>query len=213
MSAAREIDRIADTAQSAARREWMRARVDNIHKHVTVYDVLSKNGINLAKHGRQEEQISCPFHGADTHPSARYFPEAESHSHVWCFVCQEHWDVIGMWKKFSGTEKFSEVLFEIERSFHLTVPESKIPQSIADPSNPLRDEVDRLLETCEYRLRTNREQLEMVTHLKFGALLDQVHFSLSKAKTPLEETKQRLEMILQKIGEKVRAAPTKDTSP
>lgn len=215
MSAAgRDIGRrLRDTEVSAAMQLWMKARVENIHSHVSAYDVLYKHNVILAKGGRQEEQISCPFHGADTHPSARFFPDAtDSRSHVWCFVCHENWDAIGLWKKFNGTEKFSEVLFEIEKAFGLKQPESQIPESIRDPRNPLREEVERLLEACEYRLRIERDQLEMLTHLKFGALLDQIHLGLAKGQL-LEELKTRLELILQKIGEKVRATSTKTNDP
>lgn len=210
MSVARDIgNRLRDTEQSGIRLEWMKARVENIHSHVTAYDVLYKNGVVLAKGGKQEEQISCPFHGADTHPSARFFPETESHSHVWCFVCNENWDAIGLWKKFSGTEKFSALLFEIEKAFGLKKPESTLPQSIQDPDNSFREEIDQLLETCEYRLRTERDHLDLVTHLRFGALIDHLHFSLSKGDVPFDEIKTRIEKVLQKIGEKVRASTAK----
>lgn len=40
----------------------------------------------------QEEQLSCPFHGKDNKPSARYYPDTDS---MYCWTCQKSWDVFG----------------------------------------------------------------------------------------------------------------------
>ena len=98
-----EQEAYADHERSVAIQQWMKDRVAHLHTKVTAGDVLSRHGVTLNKHGGQEEQISCPFHGTDNRPSARYFPDnGQSKSHVWCFVCHENWDLIGLWRKFNG---------------------------------------------------------------------------------------------------------------
>jgi hypothetical protein len=39
-----------------------------------------------------EAQFSCPFHGADNKPSARYYRATKS---CYCWVCRKKWDVVG----------------------------------------------------------------------------------------------------------------------
>lgn len=191
----------------------MKARIANIHKSVSAADVLSRNGVGLRKHGGQEEQLSCPFHGTDTHPSARYYPEANDNiSHVWCYVCRKRWDAIGLWKQFNGEEKFSELLFHIERAFGLTSPEFHGAPEIEDEYDPVREEVERLFEACENRLRQYRRSFEMATHLKLGSLLDQTRFNLDRGALPVVEAQKRLTQILAKIGQVVRASQTEPTN-
>jgi hypothetical protein len=197
------------TERQQAIREWMKLRIANIHSHVSAGDVLSKNGVSLRKHGGQEEQISCPFHGTDTHPSARYFPEAnENLSHVWCFVCRERWDAIGLWKKFNGEEKFSDLLFHIEKAFGLKAPEFRSDVEIEEEYDPIRDDVQRLLEACENRLHEYRQAFDMIAHLRLGSLLDQIRFSYDRGALPPAEAQKRLAQVLAKIGQNVRAEKT-----
>jgi len=188
--------------------QWMKDRVENIHNQVSAADVLSHHGIVLRKHGNQEEQFSCPFHGEDKKPSARYYPQNRNGlSGVWCFVCREQWDAIGLWKKFNGETKFSELLFHIEKAFGITPPEAHIP-SIEDEYDPLKEEVEDLLEVCENRLREERDRFDMQTHLKLGSILDQLRYAVERGALPLGETKVCLERVLGKIGEKIRTAKT-----
>lgn len=193
---------------------WRQQRVANIHEHVTAADVLSRNNVDLRRHGDQEEQISCPFHGEDVKPSARYFPESgDSRSHVWCYVCRENWDAIGLWQKFSGAAKFTEALHEVERAFHLTVPESGIKAKGKPENTELKEEVLSLFKKCEDMLRMERNTLLMTTHLRFGAILDQLWFGLEKSLMPLEDLRARLRQVIVKIGEKVRAKESSDPQP
>ena len=39
-------------------------------------------------------QISCPFHGQDTHPSARVYPDTNSFR---CFYCSKSWGAVTFW--------------------------------------------------------------------------------------------------------------------
>jgi len=195
----------AEHERGVAIRQWIKERVANIHSNITAADVLGRHGITLHKSGAQEEQFSCPFHGDDAKPSARYYPQNKNGiSAVWCFVCREQWDAIRLWQKFNGEVKFSELLFQIEKAFGLPVPEPQSSIHIEDEYNPLKDEVASLFEACENRLREEREYFEMEAHLKLGAILDQLHYVSDNEALPLEAIKKNLEQVLNKIGEKVR---------
>jgi DNA primase len=200
---AKELER--DDQRSQAFRQWLNARREHIHAHVTAADILSLNGVILRRSGAQEEQISCPFHGADNKPSARYHPESSrGPSGVWCFVCHERWDCIKLLQKFSGC-RYMEALFQIEKNFSLTPPEPGDIGGIEDPYDPLQEEVDQLFEVCETRLRENREKFDLTAHLKLGSMLDHTRYRLDHGAVPLVEAQKRLTQILGKIGEKIRA--------
>ena len=193
-------------------KQWYSTRVNNINARVTAADVLSRHGVSLRKNGGQQEQISCPFHGTDRHPSARYYPESgDSRSGVYCYVCRKRWDAIGLWKKFTGEEKHSKVLFEIERAFGIETPEFTFESDPEDEYDPLKDEVDRLFEACENRLREYKTSFPMIAHLKLGSLLDQLKYSRDHGALSLPDTRDRLNQVLAKIGQKVRAAKTAPT--
>jgi len=181
--------------------DWYKLRAANIRSNVSAADVLSRNGVTLRRHGTVSEQISCPFHGKDSRPSAKYFPEeGDSKSHVWCFVCHENWDTISLWKKFTGTERFSDILRQIERDFGLTVPEAPLARPDQDKhEDPLALDVQRMLDSCERLLRDHRESFEMLRHLKLGSLLDRTRHHLERGQISLETAKQRLDQIAERI--------------
>lgn len=202
------------TERNTAIENWFKSRIAQIREKVSAGDVLTRNGVALKWNGDREEQISCPFHGKDENPSARYFPdEDDSPSHVWCYACHKRWDTIGLWIEFNGKEKFSQTLFQIERAFGLTAPESNIQQAEKDTSNPLKEEVDQLFEVCERRLRGEREHFDMNSHLKLGALVDRLRFAMDNKELGLEDLKGRLTLILTKIGERVRAKTAINNQP
>lgn len=186
--------------------QWINERVANIHKHVTAADVLSRHGVELRRNGSHEEQLSCPFHGDDKKPSARYYPESASgHSSVWCFVCREQWDALTLWKKFNGEEKFSALLSHVERAFGITPPEyqgATIEEE--EEYDPLEHEVEILFQTCESRLKEERNKMDMPTHLRIGSILDQLRYQINNKTTSLEDGKNHLNQILSKIREKTR---------
>jgi hypothetical protein len=198
-------DAFAENERNLAIQQWMKDRVENIHQLVSVVDVLAYHGVHLQKGGHQEEQLSCPFHGDDRKPSARFYPNNKhGRTGIWCFVCREQWDVISLWKKFNGESKFSELLFNIEKAFGITPPESNISKSLEDESDPLQEEINNLFDTCDNRLREERDQFDMATHLKLGSIVDQLRYALDNKVLPPNTIKTHLEQVLNKIGEKVR---------
>lgn len=201
--------------EGGAFRAWYKLRVANVRSNVSAADVLTRHGVTLRRNGTHAEQISCPFHGQDRHPSAKYFPEeGDSPSHVWCFVCHERWDVIGLWKRFTGTERFTEILRQLERGFGLTVPEPPITEPSADEASrydPVAADVERLLAVCESRLREYRDSFEMQSHLRLGSLLDQTRYYLERGHIDNATAKQRLSQIAKRIlAGKHRAKATAD---
>lgn len=202
-----------ESAVQKALKEWIRRRIGNIHEHVTVYDVLSRRDVSLPFEGRPV-QFSCPFHGRDTSPSARAYPESnEGPSHVWCFVCQERWDVISLWRKFEGGEKkFTRSLSEIEQAFALDRP--AFPEGVegftAD-SEELPEQnfemFQRLYRACDQRLREAKVVYDMQGYLKAVTVLERVYNQVMHSKLPLEEGERVLRVLLDKIGERLRSCP------
>ncbi len=202
---------LQDSARSGLYKEWVSQRANAIRDTVTVYDVLRHFGVSLKYAGDDnEEQISCPFHGEDNSPSARVYPQsARSSSHVWCFVCNERWDVFALWKKFQGEDqKFTQLLFGIERAFGLTTPEapevSSGASSVRGPTER-EQEVLSLLDTCERRLKQAKESCDMVGFLTLGKLLDTLHYQVTNRLIDIEDAWKHTRAILDKIGSKIRA--------
>lgn len=187
--------------RSSLRNEWIRQRVQNIHQVVTVQDVLRRFGVAI-KYDSKEEQISCPFHGKDNRPSARAYPAThDRRSHVWCYVCQEHWDVISLWKRFHPTEHgFSSTLAEIERAFGIPVSERP---NMPEEKPKGNEKLERLFAACEARLVSSRESFEARGYLTLCVLLDRL-YAAAEANGDAAVIESKLQKILDKIGEKCR---------
>jgi hypothetical protein len=193
-----------------ASHRWIQARIEVIRKGVTAQDILRRNGIKLRGNGDREEQFACPFHGRDNKPSARVYPETvRGPSHVWCFVCQERWDVISLWKKFGSSDaKFTQTLGEIERAFGILPPERPPADTgeIGDEEDPVLLEVDMLFHVCESRLKDGRNSFDMKSYLTLGMILDRLYFQVEEGIVKPPKAIEILKTVLNKIGEKVRAA-------
>ncbi len=203
---------IRENSAQQAWREWLSERVATIHSRVTVHDVLRHGGVELQGDG--EEQFSCPFHGVDTKPSARVYPEnAQSRSHAWCFVCQERWDAITLWKKFHGDDKgFSRVIWEMERAFGITTPEMPTEAKRVQKRVDTRMEsFNSLYEASERRLRGAREAYQHLGDLKgylsAGQVLDRLRYRVNNQKMSSEQGEKILRELLDRIAEKVRSCP------
>ena len=193
--------------QSDGYTRWMRARVDALHHRVSAGDVLRENGVNLRYGGARPEQISCPFHGQDVNPSARYHPEeGRSKAGIWCFVCNKRWDAIGLWKQFRGFEgSFGSLLRSMERAYGLEPPEAP-PESVAEEAE---DDVElaQLFEVCERRLRGAKRAFTMEGYLTLCSILERLYFRVEKGGIKLTAAKAILRKALDKIGAKERECP------
>lgn len=184
--------------------QWIAARIEEIHRRVSAHDVLERHGVKLRYQDR-EEQISCPFHGRDNRPSARIYPSnGDSPSSVWCFVCNERWDCISLWKKLEQIEdqKFGAILRSIEEAYHIEVPER--PSELKEPSgpDPMVLEYEGKLEMCENRLQQCRSALDMMTYLRIGVVLDRIRYQVTKKIMTPQTALEGLTKVLDKIREK-----------
>lgn len=207
-----------ESASNQIMREWIRARVANIHSNVSVYHVLRRKGLGLDREDRPE-QFSCPFHGKDSTPSARVYPESPGQpSACWCFVCQERWDSIGLWRKFSGTDtKFVRTLTEMERAFGLECP--PYPEGLQDVYQALQQQAgedraadfQRKIAICDGRLRDCTRAFKYAQDLngyvRACSLLERVEHRVQDGRMSMEEGEAKIQAILNHIRERERACP------
>jgi hypothetical protein len=199
-----------EDSQRKLQRAWIQERVAAIRAVVSAYDVLRKFGVKLHHAGENRiEQFSCPFHGKDTKPSARIYPAGPTGpSHAWCFVCQERWDAITLWRKFNDpTVPFTRSLAEIERAYGLRAPEMPNLVDIrASIQEQEFEELQGLLDVVERRLIGAREDFDMRAYLTISSVLDKLHTRVEKGTITPEGTRVTVRKILDKIGERCRAA-------
>lgn len=209
---------VQEDALEQSRREWVKNRIAQVHRNVSAFDVLQRRGVTLISTSGRAEQFSCPFHGVDRKPSARIYPEsARSPSHAWCFVCQERWDVIALWRKFNGDADdipFTRTLTQIEQAYGL--PKLEMPKDLwgdkaGDDAAHLLIAFDNLYEVCENRLRLARSAYQklddMVGYLSASSVLDKIRHRVDQRKVSPEKAQVMLRQLLTKIGEKVQACP------
>jgi hypothetical protein len=199
-------------------REWIQQRIGKIHERVTLHDVLRRNGVELEYEDRPT-QFACPFHGKDNRPSARAYPESGTGpSHAWCFVCQERWDAISVWKKFNGgtDKKFTRILTEIEQAFGLDQPAfpdglQSVSQEAVD-AQAAEDDLEpfnKLASICERRLLEAKPvyATDMRGYLMAASLLERVTTRVLDRRMGQPEGEQRLRALLDSIGKRVRSCP------
>jgi hypothetical protein len=198
------------TERREASAQWVRDRIQNVKSAVTAHDVCRHFGVKLRYAGSSHsEQLSCPFHGPDNRPSAKIHPEsARSASALYCFVCQKRWGVIDLWrmfKQYGDDIRFTQVLFEIERAFGITVPDG--PAWEREEKGPSEAEVDarNLLDVCERRLRDAKPKFSCEGFMKVSYALDLAWGEFESRASPAEDTKAKARVILDVIGRKIRA--------
>ena len=87
-----------------------------VNNAVSMVDLLGEFGTTL-RTPTHEEQISCPFHGKDSKPSARHYPDTNS---VYCFTCKKSWDPIRFMMD-KRAMRFKEVLDLFGRKYGIEV--------------------------------------------------------------------------------------------
>lgn len=201
---------------SQAFKDWCASRVANIKEHVFVHDILERNGAKVDPRDDREFQFSCPFHGVDRKPSARYYPGNDrSEAGVWCYVCQEPWDAIALWKKFNGLDDqpFTQILRSIESAYGLSVPEMPrgVEDVFADPVPEDSEGYEKALQVCESRLlfaRPTYQKLgDMTGYLSASSVIDKLRFRVEKKTLTPSKAEAILWQLIEKIGEKVRSCP------
>ena len=128
---------------------------EHILGHVTLGSILQDEG--LIRGSMPEEQLSCPFHGADNKKSARYYAETDS---MYCWVCRIRWDLFRYVSQSTGMG-FSEVLNKLVTDYRIDI--SSVPEQmdviVGDKKKPDTPTVDQKklyiqkLRDCVYTLR------------------------------------------------------------
>lgn len=95
---------------------------DLILQQVTLGEILKSKG--LIYYALDEEQFSCPFHGADRKKSSRYYRETDS---TYCWVCKERLDLFSWMMKQEGLS-FSGVINSFVSTYRIDL--SKLPDTI-----------------------------------------------------------------------------------
>lgn len=88
------------------------------------FSVVFKN-YGIPWKGDYTHQVSCPFHGEDNNPSARYYHDSKRFH---CFACTEDpgGDVIWFIKKMEGFETWKETYDFIKKNFGVFLPEGDL---------------------------------------------------------------------------------------
>jgi len=193
-------------------RRWVQSRVETVHDRISASDVLSRYHVKLRYGGQRQEQMFCPFHGNKRTPAATYHPkEARSHDAVWCYVCNERWDCIALFRKFEnlGSEaKFTAVLHRLERAYGIIPPEAP-PVLDDEPDDTERQEIDEAFATADRMLRNAQKAFECRGYLTLGSALDRLSWQYENGRLQAPTVLERLRMVREKIVAKERAyAPT-----
>jgi hypothetical protein len=191
---------------------WIRRRVDAVRKAYTAFDAMQEHGHGEALPDPDTPvQVSCPFHGPDNRPSARFYPRfGGDHDYIHCYYCKESWDSVNLFMKFKGLS-FMEALRDLERRFRIRVPEKPDSPELEEP--PMRtsskyvsdawQDVARVLPILERKLRRLRRVAPMTDYVKFCRVLDAVQWDLDRnrgSQTP------QMVLILDKLRRRMDAA-------
>lgn len=196
--------------------EWIRSRADAVSKVYTAYDAMVElgHGDGLVDHDTAI-QVSCPFHGVDARPSARYYP-ASGHrpDYVRCYFCKENWDSLNLFMKFKGLD-FMTALRTLERRFEIKVPKRRDDASIAEPidrssisfKSEAWQDVPRVIKLLEAKLLRLRDKTSLQDYVKFCRVLDRVlwDYNISKG-----ESNDAMIAVLPKLRDAMTAVPDLD---
>jgi len=108
--------------------------------------------------------------------------------------------------------KFTVALRGLEKAFGIIPPDAPEYDYEDDYSPTVNQEkledVQRLLQVCENRLREAKPSFDLVGFMTIGKLLDSLYNALEHDMLTLEDIEKRARLVLDKIGEKIRGAKT-----
>lgn len=196
--------------RSPEEKKWVRERTQEILERYSSYEVLHENGYGEIVPDRgTAAQMSCLFHGADAHPSARYYPsEGGKNDHVYCFKCKEQWNAVALHAKLKGIP-FMGALMELERRFGIKASKGPKNDAITDPeikgsnykSGQWKD-VEKLITLAEKRLKSIRYSCNLVDYVKFCRVIDNIQWDLNHGDgDPTPTMIPALRKLLDKISE------------
>ena len=173
--------------------KWIHRRIDAVRKVYSTFQCLTEKGIELPDE-YTAYQISCPFHGADARPSARYYPPADGRpGHFYCYKCKDNLDSITLTSRFKGL-RFMDALADLERRFRIKIPRRPEGPEIVEPtdrnSKYVSDkwqDVTRVLTLLESKLLRIRDKCEMADFTKFCRVMDAISYDYDKTQKSTPE--------------------------
>lgn len=145
---------------------------EHIKKYITLGDLLRNEGKLL--HTLDEEQIHCPFHGADNKRSARYY---KSTDYIYCWKCKQIWDIFSYIQQSKGIS-LRETINSLVQTYHIDI--SSVPEQmdvlIHGVTGAQKVEVDHkklfLMQVYDYLLGVrDKIDLEKFKKLAFSYML------------------------------------------
>ena len=154
---------------------------DAIRSKVSLGDMLQTEGFITGL--IDEEQLSCPFHGADRKKSARYYRDTDT---AYCWVCKEKWDVISYIRKKEGLD-FKQVIPYMLDRYHIDI--THLPDALENEvltvtqrSAPKLNDRKYKIEKIRQAIDLAREDLKYETYLKFIYLYMMLKYAVSEDK-------------------------------
>lgn len=198
--------------------DWIRRRADAVRQAYSAFDAMVEfgHGENLVDQDTAI-QISCPFHGVDARPSARYYPALGHRSdYVRCYFCRENWDALNLFMKFRGLH-FMDALKELEKRFGLKIPKRPDGTPFEEPKDRSSSQyvsdawgdVPRVLELLEKKLARIRDRASLSDYVRFCRVLDRVSWDYDLAKGQQTDA---MVQVLGKLREAMDRVPSTDLS-
>lgn len=215
-------------ATDRARRDYFKARVDNIKSQVTIYDVLNYYHVPIQTENA-EVQYPCPLHGdgKDNGFSARVYPDEDGNGgSTYCWGCQKARDVVG-WTMDKESLSFGQALRYLEATYSVrNIPvmerffdpsyveleeiKPKIPSFLNELETIFNEETELDFSYLERKIKrlveTRKERLPMETVLKLYYAFDSLQFDLKEKNVSREkalEMHHKLSSIISKLGQDV----------
>lgn len=164
-------------------------RIEQIHKHVTIFEVLAHFGIVLEE---ATQQIRCPFH-EDRSPSARVYADQNK---VYCFTCSKQWDVIDAAQTKLGVS-LGEAMTWLEQQFGvpgvLQTLTSTVRTKLAQRQPP---SIQASAQMIEARLKQERRRLGFDRYTRLLLGLDISVWEVSEKKLSPEQFETRMAELL-----------------
>ena len=168
---------------------WVKLRSNAVRNVYTAFQCLSENGHGeLLADDQTAVQMSCPYHGVDATPSARYYPRSGGRSdNLRCYKCRENWDSINLYMKFKGL-RFMDALQDLERRFRIKIPRRPEGPVIVEPvdrssqyTSDKWQDIPRVISMLEAKLLRIREKCGLTDYIKFCRVIDAISYDYDKS--------------------------------
>jgi len=201
------------TDQRTDQQDWIRRRADAVRQVYSAFDAMTEFGYGEPLVDQDTAiQVSCPFHGVDARPSARYYPALGHRSdYVRCYFCRENWDALNLFMKFRGLQ-FMDALKELEKRFGIKVPKRPDGTQFEEPKDRSSSQytsdawgdVPRVLDILEKKLARLRDRASLSDYVRFCRVLDRVSLDYDLAKGKQTDA---MVQILMKLREAMDQVP------